>query len=383
MGSWQQERRADKAAQAEQRRADGVAAAQQQRENAMVAAQIRRDNDTARLRQQREDAQRRRAERAARRAALAAWLRANTLDLMFVPVIVIPAVLAWPAMAAYGTDVFGGWGVLLPGFTEGCMWVFAFAVALAARAERPTVWLQVGVWVSAAMAAAMNYAHGAEKSVAYGLVMALVSVGGVVVHQLVAARPPRPRRTRAERDAAKVADLARRRLLAVRLAAVADAAAQLDHEGTATLVHRPRTVALSRRPWRGPRLVDTTVPGLPVTALPELSDAGAGLAEEIGEYLATLPSGAAPARAAGEGGDTPGNAETPSGDPLAGLPAETAVKVRGMAERVRAAMATGRLDPAPSQNAVRKFLRCRAEIARHVHRAITHGPDDTGTEVPA
>ncbi|GGS61399.1 hypothetical protein [Actinokineospora fastidiosa] len=377
MSTWQQERRADKAAAAEQRRADQDAAAQRRRADAEAAARLRRENQAARKRLRTEATAARAAQRAARRAALAGWVRANVLDLMFVPVIVIPAVLAWPAMAAYGREVFGGWGVLLPGFTEGCMWVFAFAVAMAARAERPTFWLQAGVWVSAAMAAAMNYAHGAQQSPAHGVVMALVSVGGVIVHQLVAARPPRPRRTRAERDAARVAARARRRVLTVRLAAVRDAAAQVTATGDATLVFRPRTVRAARRFGRV-RLLDTAVPGLPVAALPEVDPAADALAAEIGEYLSALPA----PPAGGNGGNTPGTAHTPT--PLPTLTDRAAQRVPGLVARARAAIDAGKLPPRPTRVQVQKLLRCRAEVAIVVTHILTDDRGDTtGQGVPA
>lgn len=367
MSTWAQERRNDKAA-----------AAQQRREDVKLAAQLRREAETTRRQLRRADAADRRAAAAARRAAITGWVRAHALDLMFVPVIVIPAVLAWPAMAAYGRAVFGGWGVLLPGFTEGCMWVFAFAVALAAHQQRPTFWLQVGVWVSAAMAAAMNYAHGAEQSVAHGLVMALVSVGGVIVHQLIAARPPKPRRTRTERDAARITALARRRVLAVRLAAIREAAAELTAEGDATLIVRPRTVRTTRRFGRT-RLADTTVPGLPVTALPELDPAADALAAEIGEYLSALPANPA----GGNGGNTPGTAQT-APETLPDLTDKAAARVPGLVARARAAIDAGKLPARPTRGQVQKLLRCRAEIAIVVtHHLSDHPHNDGPEEVPA
>jgi hypothetical protein len=368
MSTWAEQRRADRAANAEQHRAN----------LALQYEQRRADRDA--------DAHRKRAERdattARRRAVLAAggaWMRAHTLDLVFVPVILVPAVLAWTAMAAYGRGVFGPVGTLLPLFSEAAMWAFAIAVALARRAGRPTGWLQVGVWVFTAIAGALNYVHGAGGelgSVDRGIVMALVSVGGVVVHQLVTATSTRTRSTRAERDARRLRRRAERRVVAVRRAAVRTAVADLAADGTATLLHRPGLVAYTRRPWGRSRLVPVTVPGLPVTPLPEVDTSAESLAGEISAYLAALP--------AGNGGHRSGNAETAEPADLAGLPVEIAEKVTGYVVKVRAAIDTGRLPAQPSQTAVRKFLRIRSEVAAVVHRVLTDtGPEGGATAVTA
>ncbi|QFZ17554.1 DUF2637 domain-containing protein [Saccharothrix syringae] len=355
--SWAEERRADRVTAAEQRRADEVLRFEQRRADRAAAVEQRRaEKDAARAR------------RAALVAAVAGWLRGHTLDLLFVPVIVVPAVLAWTAMAAYGREVFGPVGVLLPLFSEGAMWCFAFAVPMAQRAGRPTGWLHCGTWVFAAVAGGLNYVHGA--TVAHGVVMALVSVGGVVVHQLVTAAPAR-RRSRAERDAARLERQAARRVLAVRRAALRQAVAELAADGTATLVHRPGTVALRRRAGRT-RLVPATVPGLPVA--PVADGLGDELAAEVAAFLAAVPADA------GNAGNRPGKAETSP----EGVPAEAAGKVAEHLSRVRAAIADGRLPAAPSQAAVRRFLRCRAEHAALVHRALTgRGDDDSHPAVTA
>ncbi|WP_051772183.1 DUF2637 domain-containing protein [Saccharothrix sp. NRRL B-16314] len=344
MSGWAEDRRADRVAAAEQRRADQALMFEQRRAD--------RQADAERRQAERDAAAQRRAER---RAVLSGWVRANTLNLLFVPVIVVPAVLAWTAMAAYGREVFGPVGTLLPLFSEGAMWMFAFAVPMARRAGRPVGWLHVGTWVFAAVAAVLNFVHG--STVAYGVVMALVSVGGVVVHQLVTAAPARTRRTRAERDASRLDRQAARKVLAVRRAALGQAVAELAPDGTATLVHRPGLVAYRRR-WGRSRLVPAIVPGLPVT---EVDTAlGDALAAEVAEYL-------------GSAGYGPGSAETL----LDGVPVEIAERIAGHVARVRAAIASGALPDRPSQAAVRKFLRCRAEHAAIVCRAIT-GPGDDG-----
>ena len=235
MSTWAENRRADRVADAEQRRA----------REAMLFEQRRADREAdAKRAQDQKDAAR--ASRAEARAALAGWLRAHTIDLLFVPVIVVPAVLAWTAMADYGREVFGPVGMLLPLFSEAAMWAFAFAVPMAQRAKRSAGWLHLGVWVFAAVAAALNFVHGLageHGGIGRGVVMALVSVGGIVVHQLVTAAPSKPRLSRAERDAARLQRLASRRVLAVRRTALRQAVADLSPDGTATLVHRPGLVS--------------------------------------------------------------------------------------------------------------------------------------------
>lgn len=118
----------------EEMRRDRLVRAQIDREQAAATAQLRIAERHALARERREDAQARAAAReqarrvrAGRRAAGTAWLRAHVIDLLFVPVIVVPAGLAWTAMAAYGHSLYGlaGWG--LPAFSEGAMWAFAAA----------------------------------------------------------------------------------------------------------------------------------------------------------------------------------------------------------------------------------------------------------------
>ena len=182
----------------------------------LVRAQIDRDRDAARARLRREDAhawtaartQARRA-RAARRAARAEWVRVHAVGLLFVPVITVPAVLAWTAMAAYGAVLYGPAGRSLPAFSEGAMWAFAAATTITRRRhpDRPVWHLRTGTAGSAAVGAALNFAHGmtaaaGPRGPVTGAVYAVISVAGVTVHQLVTAGP---RRTRAQRAAARQA----------------------------------------------------------------------------------------------------------------------------------------------------------------------------------
>ncbi|MGW4109324.1 DUF2637 domain-containing protein [Actinosynnema sp. NPDC004786] len=352
MSTWAENRRADKIVAAEQRRADQALLFEQRRADQEAAAKLAEARKNAA-----------RARRAALWTALNGWLRAHTLDLLFVPVIVVPAVLAWTAMAEYGREVFGPVGTLLPLFSEGAMWTFAFAVPMAQRAGRSTGWLHVGTWVFAAVAAILNYTHA--PNVMHGIVMALVSVGGVVVHQLVTASPARKRRTRAERDAQRLDRQAARRVLAVRRAALDQAVAKLSEDGTATLVHQPGLVAYRRR-WGRARLVPTTVPGLPVT------DSDDDWTAEVSEYLNALPAPRPSTdRSARKGA---GSAET--------LPVEITDKVTTYAAKVRAAIDAGELPTRPSQTQVRKFLRIRGAVAVEVHRVLFPTDTDPGDDDP-
>jgi len=245
------------------------------RQDRLISAQIDRDREAARtqawiterraltqLWQERKRARsaarlQARDRRAARRTARLAWVHAHVLDLLFVPVIVVPAVLAWTAMAACGSELYGPVGLMLPAFSEGAMWAFAIATTWTTRhyPDRPTWHLRLGTGVFAAVAAVLNFAHGmtappvgpGPHGVGVGVVMALVSVAGVIAHQFITAGP---RRSRADRHQARLVRTAGRRELAVRRAAVRHAIAVVDEHGHAHLIYQPGTVTLGRRHLR-------------------------------------------------------------------------------------------------------------------------------------
>ena len=241
------------------------------RQDRLISAQIDRDREAAHtqawiterraLSQLRQEKQRARSaarlqareRRAARRAAGLAWVHAHVLDLLFVPVIVVPTVLAWTAMAAYGHELYGALGLVLPAFSEGAMWAFAIATTWTIRhyPGRPVWHLRVGTWMFAAAGAVLNFTHGLTgpglHGVGAGVVMALVSVAGVVAHQFITAGP---RRSRAERHQARIVRTAGRRELAVRRAAVRHAIAVVDEHGRARLIYQPGTVTVGRRHLR-------------------------------------------------------------------------------------------------------------------------------------
>jgi hypothetical protein len=336
--NWAEERRRTAASAAEQKRQDAVAAAEQTRQDALVAAQIEqvrartkvetRQAHTAQRaeleRQRRADQEARRdqvrARRTTRLAGLRAWAGAHVVDLMIYPLAVVSAVMAIPAMAAFGFHVYGtAAGSALPVITELGMWAFAFAVQLvryrSARdgQDRPVWALQTGVWSFAAVAAGLNFVHGLTAApsdvvgqalagavsvppFAAGLVMAVASVAGVMAHQLVTAAP---RRGRADRDAARVARRAAVKVARVRMAAVRSAVAQIDGQGGVGLVFTPGHYQLTRArlaPWRwgqGKGLKLAALPGLPVTAA--IEEEWDDLERELAVLIATTDPHPGPA----------------------------------------------------------------------------------------
>lgn len=247
--SWREEARQNKALNA-----------QLDREKAEVEARIKRENDAnaARIKRENDDAADRRRERARlarskawadRRRALSDWVGSHVIDLLFVPVIGLPTLLAASGMAPYGASIYPvlGWG--LPVVSEGLMWAFEIAVTLVRRqdakrmaedpaAEPTPVWKYLtGVVVFAVFGAVLNFMHGLSVSgVLTGIVMALVSVAPVTAHNLIKAPRPRRRRTRAERDDARIARIIRKRETAARAKAARKAEVAVETDGRARLL---------------------------------------------------------------------------------------------------------------------------------------------------
>jgi DNA-binding CsgD family transcriptional regulator len=232
--SWAEERRLDRAERARLDRERDDATAARRIAEREAAQRLRQAADAARAAKRAEAAE----ARAARLAALGAWIAGHVTELLFVPVIAVPALLAWTAMASYGAHLYGTPGRALPAFSEGAMWAFAAAVTITRHRHpgRPVWHLRAGTVVFAAFGAALNFAHGLTLGgPVTGAVMALVSVAGVTAHQLTTAGPRRPRRTLAERDAAKLARQIRRREIKARTEAVKAATVQLAADGTTRL----------------------------------------------------------------------------------------------------------------------------------------------------
>lgn len=384
-----------------------VAAAQAEAIRAQAKANIQLQRDAAwseDRRKEREARDRRRAEarkrRDDRREAAGKWVKSHTTDLLFVPVIAVPAALSWSSMAAYGVSIYGPAGVTLPALSEGAMWAFAGATTMRQRenerraaarlapprrtfrpaddgvpvigtweddedadtgeetspeavpaGDKPLWHLRIGTVIFGAYAAALNFLHGmtaasdprthAVTSHTYvvALSMALVSVAGVVAHQLVTAGP---RSSKQERDAARMDREVARRQLAVRRHAVRSARADLDEDGHAVLVYEPGAVRLDRSRLGRVKLVrdetrlDTALPAgpenphpHPLPAVPAPADAGpAALPAPDGHPEYTLPVRTEPAPAApvrvpgpdeGERENVPRNVPRPAGNvPAAG-----------------------------------------------------------------
>ncbi len=359
-----QARIAERRAVGEQRRLDQAAAAEQARRD----RQIKRDN------------------RADRWAALRSWAAAHYLDLMFVPIIVVPGILSWVAMAVYGSEVFGPTGWLLPMFSEAAAWAFAAANTLTRRRRpgAPTWHLVTGVWVFSAVQALLNFIHGfaGDKGrLDYGAVMAAVAISGVLAHQLITAGP---RMTKAERADAQIREAAAKRELAVRKAATRTAVAELDETGQARLVYRPGTVTLRRRIARRSVLVEAVVPARPIP----VPDLGETLADAAARYLDSdeatgIRNTLGTAQTSGsEDVDGAGDDERGTGfrDLLKRIgPGARDERFEQFLDQVRRAVDAGDLPAQPSRKQVRDLLGCRTQVAGAVRRAFL---DDDGDDVP-
>lgn len=266
----------------EQRRLDEAARAEEARRNARVLAEIETAKDAARAERARADEEHRirlrqqahaekearrataRARRSARAAAVRGWASAHVVDLLIYPLALVSAVMAVPAMAVYGYSLYdSATGLALFFITELGMWAFSIAVHVTRHRhpERPVWALQVGVWTFTAAGFGVNFGHGwqATGSVFDGIVMGLASVAGVIAHQLVTASP---RRSRSERDAARMAARMARKVARIQRAAVRTAVAQIEEDGTARLVFTTGTFTLSRRHGLEPvvETADTVTP---------------------------------------------------------------------------------------------------------------------------
>jgi hypothetical protein len=362
VASWREELRRDRLVRAQMER---------EREAGRVRLRIAERDAAARARQEQAQARaaaRRRAqrERAARRAELAAWVRGHVVDLLFVPVIVVPGLLSWTAMAAYGLAAYGSPGLALPALSEGAMWAFAVATTITRRRhpDRPVWHLRLGTLVFAAYGAALNFAHGMSPAVpghgpVTGTVYALVSVAGVTAHQLVTAGP---RRSRAERNRARIARAAARRELAARRAAVKNAVAELDEHGNARLVYQPGAAIAARRGRTrllSPDTADDTAPALTLTL--------AGPACAWPRPAPVLP--AAPGEAASESGapvPAPGRTRTrkPGAPRSAGAPRTRAVTDESAEVHFAAELAEGQV---PSKRRIKTELHVGQDRAAQIH----------------
>ncbi|WP_226363326.1 hypothetical protein [Pseudonocardia sp. ICBG1142] len=278
------------ATRAAERRETRALDARLAREAADAAAQRRIAEQNARrdrAQTDRDAAERRRTEqRQVRADALAkvlTWASAHVVELLIYPIALLSFALAAPAMATYGTTIYGPGGLLLAGITELGMWAFALAITASRHhaPDQPVAGLQAGVVLFSLVAAGMNLLHGLHQGWTAGIVMAVVSIAGVAAHQLTLAGAPR---SRAERRAARLTALVEAKTDRARRLAVRDAAAVIQTNGTAELAYRPGTYQVRRR-----TLAATTAPERPVT--PDAS-VGINRADDWDWALAALVEGA-------------------------------------------------------------------------------------------
>ncbi|WP_326945778.1 hypothetical protein OG439_40645 [Amycolatopsis sp. NBC_01307] len=272
MTSWAEERRANRAADAEQNRQNADAAiARKLREQAARAEQAR-TNAAAAAKLADKQRETRRAARVAMLARVTGWLSTNRVRLPIYLLALVSAGMAVPAMAGYGLDTYGDvTGAALPALSELGMWAFALAVEVSRHRhpDRPVWALQLGTWVFAGVGFTLNLLHGWHRGWDAALVMGIVSIAGVIAHQLAVASPPR---SPAERAACRIERKALRKVAKVRAAAVRTAVAEIDATGTARLVFTPGRYTLDGR-----RLAAVIEPD---------RHAGDVLADEVSAFLA-------------------------------------------------------------------------------------------------
>ncbi|SFJ76590.1 hypothetical protein SAMN05421835_108182 [Amycolatopsis sacchari] len=383
MTNWQEQRRADRLVAAQVRREEAAAAAQVRIAERAAEAQLRRADADARAARRQQAKEQRSARLRAVAGAVRGWLGTHVVELLIYPIALLSFVLAAPAMAAYGQAVFGtGAGMALPGLTELGMWAFAVAVVISRRREphRPTGGLQTGVWVFAAVAFALNFVHGLAAAWDHGVVMGIASIAGVVAHQLTLAAP---RRSRIERQTARIERAAARKITRVRRAAVRQAVAEIDRDGAARLVYAPGRYVLARRG----RLEQAIVPGLPVSE-------SADWDRELADLLTIHGTGSSTSTRGGIEPD-PAPGDSVEGGTVATLDREPEQhkstpdrprrttsggrKVRSI-EQLRAELARAirtnpdRVDPTSAES-IRKALRCSPKNARQLRDEHRQGGD--------
>ncbi|WP_206793198.1 hypothetical protein [Amycolatopsis sp. MtRt-6] len=357
MSSWAEERRTNRAAEAEQRRQDASAALDRKLKAQSAAADQRRADAAAAAKLADQRRKTRQAKRKAAWDALTDWLSANRVRLPIYLLALVSAGMAVPAMAGYGVGVYGdATGAALPALSELGMWAFAFAVEVTRHRhpDRPVWALQLGVWVFAGVGFGLNVVHGLGRGWDAAVVMGIVSVAGVIAHQLAVASPPR---SSAERAAARIERQTLRKVARVQRAAVRTAVAELGADGTARLVFTPGRYTLDGR--RLAAVVD------PDTHAADVLD------EEIAAFFAEQDQ-------APRGDDGPiVDAPVLTLDPPADQPKSTrkprpprAPKTRSI-EDLRAAFAAAIDNPdvainPKSAESIRKTLHCAPKFARQL-----------------
>lgn len=193
--SWQDQARANKAAEREQRRRDEELRAAQRRADYEAAAARKRADQSAAAELRRADLaaaeERRRArrdERDERRAALLARLPELGMSILWATMIVLPITLAWQAQAEFAANslhIPTPWNQAFPAAIEIGAWVCAFEAHRRIRAGLDAGSLPRWMWVLASIAAVINAAHGTQDAgLPGGLALGALSLLGVLLHSI-------------------------------------------------------------------------------------------------------------------------------------------------------------------------------------------------------
>lgn len=166
---------AAKREEAEQRRRDEAAKAEQRRKDEARADARRRQEQAAKDQARKE----RKAARAAKRARVLGWLRANPADLFVGFVMaasVVPAVISQVGALTHA-GVLLGLAVLLAAMVEGGVWAITFMGKKAEDAGQPTGKFRAAGWATAFAAGGINLWHwSAEAPLWVALVFGASSV---------------------------------------------------------------------------------------------------------------------------------------------------------------------------------------------------------------
>lgn len=374
MSTWREERRRDEAARAEQARKDREAEREFELKRARLAAEQRRRDREAEERRK-ADRQRRRRER---RQALLDTVTEHRVAVAIYGIALVSFVMSAPAMADYGHRLYAGsawpWtGWLLPVVTELSMWACAFAVHHTRRTTpgASVFWLQVGVALATALAAGLNAMKGITVGWDASVVMGVVSIAGVLLHQMTVAGQPR---SREQRDAARIERQIARRERRAREAAIKSAKVEIAADGTATLVFDPGVYQVGRnRKARLTRVVSAVDRPGPRDAMDEAIEA---LID--GEIARELTVGSSPGEdeETGPGGgvatlDRPAPQSSPTPQSSSGNTSRRGVRLGGRQSRsmdqLRAELTrlvqAGQVDPSSAES-IRRGLRCAKSVAR-------------------
>lgn len=377
--SWYAERQEQKR---EDKRADVELELRQKEFDAEQARKDRKDA-SAEKRKDREAAEKRKQERRERRSkaikAMSATLTENKVALSIYGIALVSFVMSAPAMADYGTRLYEGsawpWtGWLLPIVTELSMWACAFAVHHTRRTTpgASVFWLQVGVALATALAAGLNAMKGFTVGWDASVVMGVVSIAGVLLHQMTVAGKPR---SREQRDADKIARQIARKEFDARQAAIRDARVEITAEGAARLVFEPGVYRVGReRKARLGRVGDVLDrPGArdvmddEIAALIDAEIAAEVTRDRDNDTDDDAPGGGVATL------DRPGPESTPAQQKSSGNASRRGVRLGGRQSRsmdeLRAELArlvqVGEVDPRYTES-IRKGLRCAKPTAKRL-----------------